>query len=608
MDVIRKILDLLTPRERTQLYLLLPAVTLMGLMEVAGIASIAPFLGVVTDPSTIQTNPILAWLYDALGVETERRFMLILGLMVLAVLAVGNAIGAATFWALYRFGNLRNHTISRRLLERYLEQPYSFFLSRNSADLINNILAEVTAVIDRVVIPGLQIVAKSVAVLLIVALLVAVNPFLALVVTTLLGGAYGAIYLAIRLRLSRLGSERVEANRSRLKATNEAIGGIKELKLLGREHELLDQYDRPSYKFAVANATTQILGMLPRYALETVAFGGVLIILLVLIGTGGTTAQVIPIVGLYAFAGYRLLPALQVIFSGMTQLRYGMPSVDEVHAILQRIDEKETPIERRASLQPLPFEDELRLDHVWFTYENTEEGVLRDISLTIQPNTSVAFVGETGSGKTTAADLILGLLEPSQGTISVDGRSLQGPAVRRWQRNIGYVPQHIYLADDSIARNIAFGIPARDVDQQAVERAAEIAQIHDFIEGLPEGYQTMVGDRGIRLSGGQRQRLGIARAVYHDPKVLVLDEATSALDNVTEANVFRTLEEIARTKTVVLIAHRLSTVSGCDTIHVLHSGRLEASGTYDELLVTNPRFRRMVDEAGAAKPAAEAQV
>ena len=582
----------MSPRQRLQAVGLFGAITAMALLQVAGIASIGPFLALVSDPSVIEANSLLRWTFHTFGFESVTGFLVFVGIAVLAVFTFSNLFAMFTTWLLLRFSWNFSYTLSRTLLRHYLQMPYSFFLRRNTSELSKNVLAEAREVVSGIMVPGMQAVSRTMAAIAIVILLVVIDPFLALATTTVLGGTYLIIYGLVRKRLARTGEGRFSANKAQYQAAGEALGGIKEVKLLGSEPVLLSRYAGAAKSYAGFRAANDIISRLPHYVVEILAFGGLLLIVLYLLIARGDLSQVVPIVGLYAFASYRLLPAIKEIFTGVTKVRYSLPSLDHITADLAKTAMAQS-VQRRL-LQPLPLRREITLRGITFRYPGSEEPVLKEIDLRVQASTSVALVGATGSGKTTTADIILGLLEPTTGKLLVDDQPVTPDNVRNWQKNLGYVPQHIYLSDDTIAHNIAFGVPYEDVDMAAVERAAKVANIHDFtVSELPNGYDTVVGERGVRLSGGQRQRVGIARALYHDPSVLVLDEATSALDNVTEENVFAEVQRAATTKTVVMIAHRLSTVRDCDVIYVLDKGRVVAQGTFDHLMKSSNEFRAM---------------
>lgn len=600
---LRMMLALLTQRERRQVYWLSVAVLVMAIMEVLGIASIMPFMAVVSDPATLTGDGIPGRAYRALGFGSPEQFLVALGFVVLLTLVISNAFTALTTWLLVRFTWLRNHTLSLRLLQKYLYQPYVFFLNRNTADLSKNILTEVASVVTGILLPGMQVVAKGVVAIFIIGFLMFVDPVLAVAVAVVLGSAYGLLYLMVQKRITVLGVERLRANEGRFRAASEALGGIKELKLTGREDAFLAQYSAPSFKFAVQQAQKEVVANLPRYGLEAIAFGGIVVITLYQLRVQDDMSKVVPVISLYAFAAYRLMPALQQVFAGITSIRFNLPAL----AVLYR-DLGGAPVAAASPsrLEPLPCLRSIELAQASFSYPNASQPAVRELNLTIAARTTVGFVGATGSGKTTTVDLILGLLWPTSGSVLVDGVALDSANVRSWQRSLGYVPQHIYLTDDSIARNIAFGIDPAAVDRSAVERAGRLADLHDFVVNeLPQGYDTHVGERGVRLSGGQRQRIGIARALYHDPSVVAMDEATSALDGVTEDAVMRAIANMAHTKTIILVAHRLTTVRNCDVIFLFDGGTPVATGTYDELLRSNARFRAMAGVGSAPKTATD---
>lgn len=582
MDTARKLFALLTPRERRNLLLLFVAVLIMAVLEVVSVAAILPFLSVAADPASIQENAYLLWAYETLGFDSVNQFLVFLGLGAFVALVVSNAFISFTTWLKYRYVFMRQHTLSKRLLERYLRQPYEFFLQRNSADLSKNVLSEVQEVTRELMLPAIMGLAKGMVALFIIGFLIVMDPLLAVLVTVTLGGAYGLIYVLVRKRLSRTGRERVQANQDRYTAASEAFGGIKDIKLMGKEEAFLDQYDRPSKLYAKRYAAMKAIAYVPRYALEAVAFGGIILIAVYLIGTQGNFQQIIPMLGLYAFAGYRLMPALQQLFKAVAQSKFNSNALDVLYRDLVDSEERAGVPSRNGHAKPVRLTDRLELRDVTFSYAGAEQPALKDISLEIEANTTVGIVGTTGSGKTTLVDVILGLLRPQEGELLVDGIPLDGHNLRAWQNDLGYVPQDIVLADTTVARNIAFGLSEKEIDMEAVEAAAQAAHIHDFItQELPHGYDTVVGERGMRLSGGQRQRIGIARALYHQPSVLVFDEATSALDHGTEAEVMEAIYKLHGTRTIIIIAHRLSTVKRTEQVIVFEKGMLVKAGHFD---------------------------
>ncbi len=594
-----KIFALFSKREKRHIYWLFCGIVIMGMTEITGIISIAPFMGIVSNPGIIHTNKYLSQIYNALGFSNSNQFLFFTGVVVLAVLAFGNGFSSFITWLLLRFTFLQGHSLSVRLLNKYLSQPYVFFLNRNTADLSKNILMEVHRVIGGVLMPGMQVLTKVVVAFSILGLLIVVDPLLAVTVAVVLGGAYAAVFGLVRMKLARIGKTSAEARTQCFKVASEALGGVKDLKLFGRESVFLQRYFTTSRQFAGYEATSQIFSQLPRYALETIAFGGILLIVLYLIGVKQNAETALPLISLYAFAGYRLMPALQRIFIGMTTIRYNLPALDILHNDLIPQDSDSDMVSDHAeTIAPLKFKDRIELRDIVYSYPNTSIPAVNKLNLEVKAKTTVGLVGVTGSGKTTTVDIMLGLLSPGSGQLIVDGTEITPANVRSWQNNLGYVPQSIYLTDDTIIRNIAFGVKDNEIDNKAVERAARIATLHDFImRDLPDGYDTLVGERGVRLSGGQHQRIGIARALYHDPKVLIFDEATSALDGITENAIMEAIQKISRKKTIIMIAHRLTTVQECDVIYMLEKGEVTAKGTYSELIESSSQFRKMANLA-----------
>ena len=598
-ETFRKLLDLLTPSERRRCYLLVALILVEGVVQMVAIASILPFLAVLANPDVIETSDRLNALYTGLGFASPHRFLVFLGGAIFCLVFFGLLFRTFTHYAIYRFVFLRGYAISSRLLAAYLRQPYSWFLNQHSAQLGASILTDVNKVVGQALMPAMRLLSYGAMTLMLVGLLVAVQPKAALVLAVLLGGSYGLIYLGVRNRLGRLGEARFEANHQRFQAAGDAVGGIKDVKILGLEETYLRRFQKPALALAEYDATSAVISEFPRHILEAIGFGGMLLFVLVMLATDeGSLGAVLPVLGVYAFAGLRLFPALQQVYGSFAALRFARPTLDKLHADLAATSGG-TPLREGAGTPPLRLEDRLELAAIEYAYPQAERAALRGVDMTIPARTTVGLVGGTGAGKTTVVDLILGLLEPQAGTILVDGQPVTAANRRAWQRAIGYVPQAIFLTDESVASNIAFGLPPEAIDRAAVERAARIAELHDFVMAeLPLGYDTPVGERGVRLSGGQRQRIGIARALYHDPDVLIMDEATSALDNLTEKAVMDAVHNLGHAKTIVLIAHRLSTVQACDIIFMMEHGRVVAQGRYDELIAQNQTFRAMAGGHG----------
>lgn len=591
---LRKILDLLSHDERRRAYLLLAMVLVMALLDTIGVGLVLPFVSVLSDPDIVVSNRYLAAIYHRLGFSDTHSFLRFLGIVVFVALIASIAFRALTTYALLRFTHMRSYSLSRQLVAGYLRQPYEWFLDRHSADLGKTVLSEVNQVITGALIPMVQLVAHGMVVISLVVLLIVVNPFWAVALTAGFGGVYGVVYWLLRRYLSRIGLDRVNANRERFQILQETFGGIKEVKVSGLEESLIHRFDNPSRRFARRQAASQVANQLPRFALEALAFGGMLLVALYLMAVPGNLQRAMPVLALYALAGYRLLPASQQVYLQLANLRFAGPALSRLHADLIQLKHDDGAHFSNQPESRMQLSKMLAMDDVFYSYPTSDRPVLNGLTLKIPARTTVGFVGATGSGKTTTVDMILGLLRPQKGQISADGTVITADNIRTWQRTIGYVPQTIYLADDTIAANIAFGQTQQEIDLAAVERAARIANLHTFVtQESDKGYSTVVGERGVRLSGGQRQRIGIARALYHDPEVLILDEATSALDNITEQAVMEAVHNLGQRKTIIIIAHRLSTVRRCDRIFVLEQGRVVESGTFESLVKHNSRFRSM---------------
>ena len=613
---IRQMLALFSPAERVRFAGVLAAMLTMGIMQMAGVGVILPFVSLLSNPEHVHTNAALDWLYTALGFASVNGFLILIGSVLLAILILSNVVTALTIWLMTRFAWGVQRRISARLLEGYLHQPYETFLNRNSADTGKNILIESQQFANGVLMPALKALAFGITAAMIVGFLFWLEPLLALAITLIFGCAYLLVYLTIRRVLLRTGRTRMAANTERFKAVGEAFGSVKEVKVLNRQAHFIHRYDPAARTFADAMAKSQVLAQVPRYAIEGLAFGIVMAAMIYLLASGQELQSALPLASAFVVAGYRLLPALQNVYQGFAQWRFNQSVLDTLQKDLSAHQppaqeasrtSSQTMLESNVATGPhesvkLAFDQTIELRNLTYHYPNTSAPSLDAISLTIPRNSFVALTGQTGAGKTTLADIILGLLEPSAGEILIDGTVLTEENRSQWQANLGYVPQDIYLTDSTIASNIAYGLAKDHVDHGAVERAARIANIHDFIvDKLPSGYDTIVGERGVRLSGGQRQRIGIARALYHDPSVIVLDEATSALDNETERRIVNELDAMRGGRTLIVIAHRLTTVQKCHEVFMLHDGKIAARGSYDELIQQSTEFGQLA--AGNRVPA-----
>lgn len=591
-------LGFLSSDEKRRLYVLLVITFFVALFDVAGVASIAPFFTLVSQPEIIETNNILSKIFYFLGFEdvdsTEdvQNFLIIVGLSVFIFMITSLSMKAWSIYMLERFAQSCNFSISKNFVENYLRQDYSWFLSKNSASIGKNILSEVNAVVSGILLPGLMFFANISSVIIIVLGLFIFDPLLATNVFVPLIGIYLVFTMLAKKYLTNIGEDRVLANEERFRIVQSGFSSIKELKVSNLEHTLLEDYENPALRFAKHTATQHIIGKLPRYFIEMLAFGGVLALVILLIISSGDFNSILPILVLYAAAGYRMMPSLQQVYAQLTTVRFSKPALDILYKELKEMDLKEES-KLTKQIKEISYTKSLSLENINYKYPSSDKDIISNFSIQIPYGSKIGFVGPTGSGKTTVIDIILGLLEPTNGNILVDDKIIDRSSHASLRSMIGYVPQTIFLRDGTVSENIAFGIDKKDVDIKLVKKAAELAQISMHIESLPHSYETQVGERGIKFSGGQRQRIGIARALYLNPKILILDEATSALDVITEEKVVHEIMNTLESITTITIAHRLSTIKDCDEIFVLDEGKLIGRGNYNQLIENNDLFKAL---------------
>jgi len=587
-DGLGMILDLLTPPERRQLAVLSLLMATAGLMEVASVISVVPFLSVASRPEVVQENETLRWWYETLNFESTRSFLIFGGLAVVAVILLTNGLLALITFLQLRFSGRVNASVADRLFSGYLNQPYEYYLSRNSADMQACVQGEVVYVQSSIIQPLLHIIQKLISAALLLLAVVLADPMVALVGLMVCGGMYGLVFVFVRGRLKKHGESIGPANKKRFKALNEAFGTPKLTKVMNLESLFSESFAKHNDIVITAQMRQQMLGALPRYVLEGLAFSGIMVLAIVLIAKSDHFGKVIPVLGFYAFAGYRLMPAVQTVYTAIARLQFGWSRLISMHGEFMGLDRSASVPEaegvdhlKRAAGTDAPL---LELKDISFKYTEAASRTIDRQSLVIKENSTIGICGTTGAGKTTMLDLLLGLLKPESGELLIDGCRIDDQNRRAWQRQIGYVPQEIVLTDTSIEQNIAFGVPPEQINMEDVVRAAEMAGIAKFIETeLPEKYETTVGERGERLSGGQRQRVGIARALYRKPRLLVFDEATSSLDTETERTVMSAIRDLSHQLTIVMVAHRINTLEPCDWIFRLEKGRIAEQGPFERL-------------------------
>ena len=596
-----------------QLYKILPQSSKRGLpfvifvsliaaiFETASVASILPFMAIVMDPSILSKYQWLDQTLKLLNIQTQQGAVIGAGVLTVVVLAIGNMVTAANLWIQTHYLALARKELSSELFTGYLYLPYSFHVQRDTTSLSRVIGGDVESALGGFLASLLGVVSKGLSGLVLISLIIVVDPTVALGTVLVLGCGYMFVYRLIRARQVRLGAKMIEASLTVGRTTLEGLHGVKELRVLGRESASTTEFKNSFSVLTETQASNQLASALPRYVIEVFAYAGIVAVTLAFVLKGQGTAA-IPSLALYALAGNRLVPIFQQFFAAAITIKYHTRAVESLEADLAvvRNSTRHDLIEHD---QPLAFKKEIVLENLTFQYPTANRPALNQVSLTIPQNQSIGLVGRTGSGKTTLADVILGLYPPASGTISVDGVNLVESNERAWRKRVGYVPQNVFLTNASVARNIALGIPEDQVDHAAVVRAAQMAQAEEFISQLPDGYETVVGERGVKLSGGQRQRLGIARALYHNPDVLVFDEATSALDGMTEDAVMQAVQSLSAERTMILIAHRLRTVQACNRIVMLEAGRVVADGAYDELMQSSSAFKQLAGQV-AGQPIA----
>lgn len=590
---------LLDRRQRRRLALLQVLSVLMAFCTLGGIAAIMPFFTVLADPRSINHVPVLNSLFHGLGFADERHFVVALGIGFVAAVLFANAVNLVGGIAMNRFALSVGNDFHIALFDEYLHRGYQFHAGTNSSTLTSKVINEAGRVTNGLLQSGLTLVTNVIVVAFIVASVSFVQPLVAILAVAGFGTCYAVIYMGARRKLLDNGVLHSKCAAARAKVVNESFGAIKEILVMRQQKYFVDKFARSCRSISRTLADTVAISQAPKQVLESLVVGGLVIVALFLSGRGAAGSPWLAQLTFVGFAAYRLSPALQQVFAAVVRIRADGPAFKSIEEDLRlararRAAHRDQVIDSSWRGRP---RHELRLNAVSFRYSDDRPAAIRDVTVRILAGTTIAFVGTNGSGKTTLVDLIAGLLVPQSGHIEVDGSVLDASNRRDWQSTVAYVPQDIVLMDATVAENIALGVPFEKIDHHRMLRAARLARLEDCIAGLPQSYREVLGERGARLSCGQRQRIGIARALYRDASLLILDEATGALDNLVEQELMSTLESLRGELTIIVIAHRLRTVRQCDVIFELNNGRVVASGTYQDLLLTSQRFRQMVGVA-----------
>lgn len=546
-------------------------------LEALSIGLIMPFIALLNNPNIALEHKISRWTYDALNMASAQEFVVWFAAILLSLFVIKNAYLAVTLYFQLRFVYKKQILLARRLFQTYMQSPYIYHQQHNTAELTGNVIHEVVAVFHNVTCQSLMLISEIMVIAVLIIVLLFVDLASSLAAVGVMGGLAYLFFRGIRNKTGKLGKLYQYHHDQIYKWVNQAFGSIKETKLLGCEAFFVDVFTDNFKGYCYSQRYLDMVSLIPRLFIETLAVVGMMLIAIVMLLQGHLVRTLLPTLALFAVAAYRLMPSFHRIVGMVTMIRYFMPAVDVVYRDLKLLENilpnTARPFKDGRTDARMSFEHSIELRNVAYQYPETKKPAIEGVSVIIPKGGSVAFVGPTGTGKTTLVDVIIGLLKPTQGEVSVDGKNINDD-LAGWQANIGYIPQTIYLCDDTIRRNVAFGLPDDQINDDRVWSALEAAQLKSFVNSLPHKLDTYVGERGTRLSGGERQRIGIARCLYHDPEVLVLDEATSSLDTETEQEVAQSVETLTENKTLIVIAHRLSTIRNCDTIFELRGGKL----------------------------------
>jgi ATP-binding cassette subfamily C protein len=588
LKFLNQLLDLFSEKEKKQLFLIWLMMAFGALIETAGVGAIPAFIAVLSEPDRIRHHRYLVGIFDFLRVGEGKQLIATACFGLALLFLLKNLYLLALQYVQTRFSYRKMSSLACSLFEIYLRKPITFHFSHNTAELQHNIGSESASIVTNLISPLMSLLTECMIVFFVAILLLIVDPLTSVASMIVLGISVFAFYRLIRRSVARNGQDQQRYGKEMIKWLNQGLGAVKEAKILGRESFFVDAFSVRSRHFTRSIGFVQIANQAPRLFIETLAILALTGMVIAMINQPRTVQSVLPTLTLFAVAAIRLMPSVSRIISLATVVRYHKRSLDAIYPELRL----GLPLTSARTDERLSFRDAICIEGLAYTYPGSDAPALNGISLTIRHGQSIGLVGPSGGGKSTLVDVLLGLLQPHEGKILADGIDIRGQ-LEKWQRNMGYVPQAIYLTDDTIRRNVAFGVVDENIDDKRVRKALQSAQLEGFVDALPEGLNTEVGERGVRLSGGQRQRIGIARALYDDPEILIMDEATAALDNNTEREITVALEGLSQAKTIIVIAHRLSTVRNCDVLFYIECGQIVASGSYENLLRDSAKFAQL---------------
>ena len=593
LKIIIEFFSLLTPSQRRRFYTLQILVIFMTFAEVASIFSITPFMAIVGDPSLLEKEGFLGMLYIRSNLGDPYQFIFYLGLIVLVILIISALISIFITWRLAMFATKIGVEIGDRLYSHYLNRDWLFHTMTSSSNLTKKISSETTRITDTFLLPLMYMNARLFLTLFVFLILFVYDPIISIICLIVFSVAYINIIKLARTRLDTNSKNISAMFLERFKLMSEGFGGIKEVLLLGKSSEFKKRFTKAGNKLAYSQGVNKAIALVPRYFMELLGFASMVLLVIYLItNSKGDLGLILPILSIYGIAGVKLLPALQQIYSSIVTIRGNLSAYESIREDLINTKTYDTQ-KNEPSKQVWSKHNEISLKNITFNYPGKKSFALKDVSLTIKANTTVGFVGTSGSGKSTLIDVIIGLIKPQQGEITIDRIPLVKQNLRTWQNKIGIVSQTIFLTEGTIAENVAFGIPHDLIKYEQVKKVLKLAHLEEWLLELDDGIYSKVGERGIQLSGGQRQRIGIARALYNETDVLVFDEATSALDGITEKAIMNAIHDFTGKKTIIMIAHRLSTVEKCDKIFIIDRGCVVDNGNYQQLLKKNEQFKKM---------------